>query len=115
MPTHTNQPSNGDIYLSSDNTRPGYVINANGEPLKITYAVVNGIAMLEGDIELGTAEQAEEFRQLIASGQVAREAMVIKGEEFRWPNGVLPYEIDANLPNQDRVINAIKHWESKTP
>jgi astacin len=102
--------------VSSDNTRPGYVINANGEPLKITYAVVNGIAMLEGDIELGTAEEAEEFRRLIASsGDAATEAIVVKGEKFRWPNGLIPYAIDANLSDQDRVINAIKHWESKTP
>ena len=48
-------------------------------------------------------------------GEVACADRDFKGQQFRWPSGVIPYAIDTNLPNQDRVINAIEHWESKTP
>jgi hypothetical protein len=41
-------------------------------------------------------------------------AVIIVGPQFRWPKGVIPYVIDANLPNPKRVTDAIKHWESKT-
>lgn len=31
-----------------------------------------------------------------------------------WPNGRVPYHIDSNLPNQDRVTDAVNHWNSRT-
>ena len=30
----------------------------------------------------------------------------ISGQSFRWPNGLIPYDIDPNLPNQNRVSEA---------
>lgn len=38
----------------------------------------------------------------------------ISGERFRWKYGNIPYTIDQNLPNQQRVIDAITHWEKRT-
>jgi Astacin (Peptidase family M12A)/Beta/Gamma crystallin len=38
----------------------------------------------------------------------------ITDERYRWPNGIVPYEIDPNLLNQERVLNAIEHWQDKT-
>lgn len=32
----------------------------------------------------------------------------------RWPNNTVYYAIDANLPDQQRVVDAIKHWEANT-
>ncbi|NBW83076.1 hypothetical protein EBR21_15105, partial [bacterium] len=32
----------------------------------------------------------------------------------RWPGGIVHYRIDPALTNQQRVIDAIAHWESKT-
>jgi astacin (peptidase family M12A)/Kelch motif protein len=40
---------------------------------------------------------------------------VIDGSLYRWPGGVVPYEIDAALPNQARVTQAIAHIEANTP
>lgn len=82
----------------------------------VQYAVVDGDAIFEGDILLGSAEQvAAETEQLraVASGQVAL-GVVISGAQFRWPNCVIPYDIDAALPNQARVTDAIAHWEANT-
>ena len=74
------------------------------------YADVDGLAMFEGDIVLGsTADlQADD-----GSGPVEF-SVGITGQQFRWPNGRLPYEIDSTLPNQQRVTDAIAHWESRT-
>lgn len=40
--------------------------------------------------------------------------VIISGDEFRWPQCVVPYDIDASLTNQARVTDAIAHWENNT-
>ena len=103
-------------FRSSDDVRKGFAVNANGNTVEVDYANVDGIAMLEGDIELGTVEEAEAFRKEIAKGGEAEtQAIAIKGSRFRWPNGIVPIVIAENLPAKSRVTDAIKHWEQKTP
>jgi hypothetical protein len=85
----------------------------------VTYYNVAGIALVEGDIALGTVEEVR------AATAAAREAVVedpriafsvgLTGSRFRWPNCEVPYEIDPVLPNQQRVADAISHWEANTP
>jgi hypothetical protein len=36
------------------------------------------------------------------------------GSQYRWPNGVIPYEIDGGFPNPTRVQQAIDHWHAHT-
>jgi Astacin (Peptidase family M12A) len=89
-----------------------------GRQKAIQYVEVNGMAVVEGDIALGTVAEVEQ-----ATG-VARDAgppppgvamaVAITGAQFRWPNCRVPYEIDPNLPNQNRVTDAIAHWEANT-
>ncbi|MBF0360836.1 MAG: M12 family metallopeptidase [Oligoflexia bacterium] len=33
----------------------------------------------------------------------------------RWPGGIVPFKIDPNMKNQQRVSDAIKAWEASTP
>ena len=35
--------------------------------------------------------------------------------KFRWKNGIVPFEVDADLPDPKRVADAIAHWRSKAP
>jgi len=83
---------------------------------EVTYAIVNGRAMLEGCIDLGTVEEAEEVRRKMEAGEVEAVpfGVAITGDRFRWPNGVVPFTIDPALPNQSRVTDAQAHIQART-
>jgi hypothetical protein len=81
----------------------------------LQYAEVDNVALFEGDIVLGSLAEVRG-----ASGQEEGMPPVefgvgISGQQFRWPNARVPYEIDPTLPNQQRVTDAIAHWEANTP
>jgi hypothetical protein len=76
----------------------------------VLYAEVDGMAVVEGDIVLGPVDQAGD-----AQGSLILQSVGITGDQFRWPNAQVPYEIDASLPNPQRVTDAIAHWEANTP
>jgi hypothetical protein len=76
------------------------------------YANVEGQAIFEGDIVLGTVEEAQQTVLPTPEGVMA--SIGISGAQFRWPNATVPYEIDPALPNQQRVTDAIAHWQANT-
>jgi hypothetical protein len=77
----------------------------------VLYAEVDGMAIFEGDIILGRVEDLR--RTADGTGDV-QQAVVITGQQFRWPNGRVAYEIDPALPNPQRVTDAVAHWEANT-
>jgi hypothetical protein len=85
----------------------------------VTYYAVEGIAIVEGDIALGTVEEVkkatEAAREALAAGPRVAYGVGITGSQFRWPSCRIPYEIDPALGNQQRVTDAIAHWEANTP
>ncbi len=84
----------------------------------VKYSDIGGDAIFEGDIVLGTVKEMEEAYQRIAQSddvQATLKAVFRSGAQFRWPDGVIPFRIDPALPDADRVHEAIKHWESRTP
>ena len=76
----------------------------------LLYANVDGQAIFEGDIVLGSIEGMQD----VEKQGVPQRAVGITGQQFRWPNATIPYEIDAGLPNQQRVTDAIAHWQANT-
>lgn len=76
----------------------------------VLYAEVDGQAIFEGDIVLGAVK---DLQQEHAEGFAPR-SIGITGSQFRWPNAQVPYEIDSGLPDQQRVTDAIAHWEAHT-
>jgi hypothetical protein len=82
----------------------------------LEYVVVDGLAMFEGDIVLGTPEEVERENEILTaelSGELAA-GVRLTGAQFRWPDCRVAYTIDASLPNQNRVTDAIAHWEANT-
>ncbi|WP_208726100.1 M12 family metallopeptidase [Corallococcus terminator] len=101
--------------------REGYAWNAaRGKLVPVKYAEVDGLAILDGDMVLGTVEEMEaRVREVKARGGldapgVQAQGVAITGANFRWPNSEVPYTIDAAVPNQARITDAINHWQQRT-
>lgn len=90
----------------------------SGQSLRRTplvYANIDGQAVFEGDIVLGSVAEAEAMLQRAGdAGGPVLQSIGITGQQFRWPNATMPFTIDASLPNQQRVRDAIAHWEANT-
>ncbi|WP_109473258.1 Dot/Icm T4SS effector Zinc-dependent metalloprotease LegP [Ornithinimicrobium cavernae] len=83
----------------------------------VQYSVLDGQAIFEGDILLGTVEEVEhQSAQLAAEarGELGTAGVLISGDQFRWPDCLVPYDVDPNLPDQARVTEAINHWQRNT-
>ena len=84
------------------------VVEVDGEPVEMTYQVIDGLAIFEGDIVLGAADELDSdsaFRSAVRTSSASR-----------WPNGVVPYEISGALPSsrRDAAQQAINHWNANT-
>jgi hypothetical protein len=69
------------------------------------------MAIFEGDIILGTVD---ELQAAMDDSGTVMQSVGITGQQFRWPNATIPYDIDPALPNQQRITDAIAHWQQKT-
>ena len=97
------------------------ISGATFDKKSVTYYEVDGMCIVEGDIALGTVAEittaTEAAREAVAADPDIAFSVGITsgiGSRFRWPNCRMPYEIDPALPNQQRVRDAIAHWESRT-
>jgi hypothetical protein len=104
-------------YQSSDKIETGYINGNTFEAKQVQYCLIDGKAIFEGDIVLNPFQQkTSDTPPAIAAPDKFREtAVVVTGDRFRWPNGLVPYEIDPALPNPQRVFDAIQHWQLSTP
>jgi hypothetical protein len=75
---------------------------------KVKFTEVEGKALFEGDIVLGSADVARRGGR-DADGR----GIGIIGEEYRWPAGVVPYVTEEAL--RPRVQAAVAHWQQHTP
>ncbi len=89
----------------------------------VPYEVVDGLAVYDNDIILGTAlEMQTRSGELPLAGPggcpAGLSCGVIQTDARRaWPNGVIPYVIPEGTSEAAAVniINAINHWEERTP
>src|SRR5438132_9214160 len=65
------------------------------------YQEVEGLAQVEGDIVVGMA---------LRTGFSLTPGL----NGARWPNGIVPYAVDPNLPRPERVRQAIEHFQRLT-
>lgn len=107
--------------LQSDDVRTGFVSGATFRNKPVQYSVVDGLAVFEGCIVLDKADEMDEIAQNIQSAEAGDDAggdvahgVGITGSQYRWPGGLMPYEIDPALPNKNRVTDAIAHWTQNT-
>ena len=81
---------------------------------EVKYSQLGDLAVFEGDIILGTIAAIEAVSKKPEVMELAPQGIVIKGDQYRWPNGVIPYRIAYNFPSKERVDRAIAHWEANT-
>ena len=89
---------------------------------EIAYEVIDGLAIYDGDIILGTAEEvagwgAEWSPQTGGLPPISRAAPPGRrqnGAPCLWPGGIIPYVIDDDVPGRDRILRAIREWDTKT-
>ena len=93
---------------SEEPVRESRVSIYQGAPVE--HAVVDGMAIYEGDILLGPASAMSPVPA--GSKRSGRSAVTITGARYRWPNGTMPYVIASNIPNPERITKAIHHWNT---
>ncbi len=123
-----------DEHLSQESlTGRGYLTGPGLYEYPVEYAVVDGLAVHEGCIILGTVEEVEEEAKRILAQHLGKNSVEAAGEDqessskfvpygvglptdssFLWTNGVVPYTIAADVPNPSRVDDAIEHIEANT-
>jgi hypothetical protein len=115
-------------------TRTGFASGPGFENLPVEYVEVDGIALWQGCIELGSVEEVEREAAIIRarsadqesdgvtldsaideptaddSGVVQHGIGLPRSSSYLWTKGRIPYVINANLPNTNRVTSAIRHW-----
>jgi hypothetical protein len=108
-------------FLRGEEVRTGIIMLPSGRVTSVEYAVVDDKAVFEGDIVLGTVDEVQQVTDILSQATaqgddagVILQGIGISAEKYRWPNALMPYEIAPNLPNQQRVHDAIAHWESET-
>ena len=88
--------------------RTGIFETARG-PLELTYELIDGQAVFEGDIILSTQGLVGRSSQGLSTAGAGQ-----TDPSYRWPNRVIPYEISTGLADPSRVTSAIDHWEENT-
>src|ERR1035441_2234347 len=83
----------------------------------IRYQVRGGFAIVEGDLIIGTAEAAEAARRASTAKSPEPPASVLlfdTANPQKWPDATMAYDIDPAIPNPQRILDGIAHWNTKT-
>ena len=97
--------------VPAHDVRTGWIYGPDGEPMEVTFNVEGGWAIFEGDIKLGRADSIAPTRDDLARRGGPRYGVLINGSSYRWPNGSVPYVIDAAFGTYERSViqNAMNH------
>ncbi len=102
------QPAAGAEQLSGEAPPFGqaqlYLPGISG-PQTVSFQVIGGMAVMEGDILLGPADQLL-GRYGAPRYDNAMGAVAIKNTDFLWPKAVIPYEIASSIPGD--TVNDIQ-------
>ncbi|MEH6405579.1 MAG: M12 family metallopeptidase [Sneathiella sp.] len=108
--------------MDSNDVRTGIISGESFKNKTVQYAVVDGLAVFEGCIILGTVDDVEKKTAFAKAALDAGDdpegvshGVVITGNQYRWPNARMPYEIDPALSSTivQRINDAIAHWKQK--
>jgi hypothetical protein len=78
----------------------------------VEHIVRDGEAIMEGDMILGAADELQPANSSTSKSN-DKSAVAISYSFYRWPNGIIPYIVDASAPNKTWISQAINHWNTK--
>jgi hypothetical protein len=84
----------------------------------VKFDVVDGQAVMEGDIVLGpTSQLAQRYGLPWSPPRNVRSAVTIADRSHLWPNGEIPFEIDGTVTASQRnnISSAITHINTNSP
>lgn len=89
-----------------------------GTVREVSYsATEQGEALYQGDILLGSVKSLEAIAHgipLMEVGEAIQFGLGARDTRLRWPNGVLRYIVNPNVPIKSRIYTAINAWELST-
>jgi hypothetical protein len=92
--------------------RKGMISGPGFQDKVITFSAIGDRAVLEGDIIVGTVAELEGN---LARGSVPQDVTQgVARTGYRWPDGVVPFDLAPDFPRPERVLDAMKHLEAKT-
>jgi hypothetical protein len=115
----------GEGFVEGQKVIKAYVKPYNTPWKEVEAVDADGLAIFEGCIILGrtdtveashaeVAQQAQSMPALLTHAGVETRGAGIVGAQFRWKNRTVPFMLAADLPNPQRVHDAINHWHAKT-
>jgi hypothetical protein len=82
---------------------------------KITVEEIDGDYVYEGDIIFSNDMiTSKDVKLVYEIGEVPSQQKSVGRTSGMWPDNTVYYSIDSNLPDQNRALDAIKHWEANT-
>lgn len=84
------------------------IVGARKVKKTLQFTDHHGVAIFEGDIALGPSAEFKKDGRYLPMGSG------IPGSEFRWPKGIVPYEVALDLDLSERVYAAVAHWNEQT-
>ena len=122
-----------DEYITDGRTGQSYVLGQTFDAKPVVYSVVDGQAIFEGDIVLGTVEEMERRRALVEGTDIARLDALAGSPASRkarrsrarsssrsassgGPTASSPFAVDPGLPTaqQNAVTGAVSHWRANS-
>ena len=81
----------------------------------VTYEVIDGLAVWDGDIILGTPEELSPANVAAPGNTLDNRNKIssVSSKESLWPGGIIPYVLDPELTNP-HVPVAVRHWNENT-
>lgn len=103
------------------------VLVQDGDKVRtIYYGVFSGRAVSEGDMIIGDAEELDRLAKAgpipLRAGRSDKASFSVKAliilnaldnNPGKWPDGTLPYVIEADTPNRSEIIRAMEAWHLK--
>lgn len=112
-PTEPITPPLDQPSTSAGNLGSGWIYR-DGVPIEVRFAIRNGRAFFEGDIDLGPIDGIARTREELVGRKTPRYGVVIDGGGHRWQNRSVYYVIAGDFPEPGRVSAAIDHIRLKT-